>query len=221
MNSAENLRRLANPGVHLPSWAPLATLFWEGPQLETLLSICLGVGLSAACGFRVFVPPLLAGLAAATGHVSLPESAMWLASPLALTLLGTAALLEIGAYFLPFIDNALDTVAAPTAVIAGTLLTASLIVDASPAVRWSLALIAGGGAAATTQTLTSLTRAGSTVATAGLANPAFAGIETAASIGATTLALLAPVAATVVLILTIALTVRLLRRSRVRNATTG
>ena len=186
--------------------------------METVLSICLGVGLSAACGFRVFVPPFLAGLAAATGQVGLPESAQWLGSPLALTLLGTAALLEIGAYFFPFIDNALDAIATPTAAIAGTLLTASLIVEASPAVRWSLALIVGGGAASATQTLTTLTRAGSSVTTAGLANPAIAGVETAASIGATALALLAPIAAAVVAVLLVVLALRLFLRRRVRTA---
>jgi len=83
------------------------------------LSIVLGVGLAAATGFRVFVPMLILSGAAYTGHLSLDESFTWLGSPAALTMLGVAAVAEIVAYYVPGVDNLLDTLATPGAFIAG------------------------------------------------------------------------------------------------------
>ncbi|MGD2115402.1 MAG: DUF4126 family protein, partial [Acidobacteriota bacterium] len=37
--------------------------------METLLSVALGLGLAAACGFRVFVPLLAMSVAVRAGHM--------------------------------------------------------------------------------------------------------------------------------------------------------
>lgn len=35
--------------------------------METILGLCIGIGLSAACGFRVFVPLMVMSIAALMG----------------------------------------------------------------------------------------------------------------------------------------------------------
>jgi len=167
---------------------------------ETILSLCLGIGLSAACGFRVFVPLLIASLAAHAGHLKLSAGFDWLGSDAAVIALGIATVLEIGAYYIPWLDNALDTVATPAAVIAGTLITASVATDMSPMLKWTLAAIAGGGSAALVQAGTVLARAASTATTGGLANPLLATAELGGSVGMTLLAIAVPLAAVLVFV---------------------
>ena len=156
--------------------------------LDTLLGVSLGVGLAAACGLRVFLPLLALGAAARLGHVALAPGFAWLAGTPALAVFATATVLEIAAYYIPWLDNALDAIATPVASIAGILVSASVLVDVPPLVRWSVAIIAGGGASAAVQASTSLLRLKSTALTGGLGNPLLA---TAEWLGAGTLALMA------------------------------
>lgn len=156
--------------------------------MEDMLALFIGVGLAAACGFRVFVPLLGVSLASATGHMELSEGFAWLGSPVAVGALGIATALEMSAYYTPWLDNMLDAVAAPAAIIAGIMVTASVTGDMSPFLRWSLAIIAGGGAAAIVQGGTTLLRASSTAATGGLGNPV---VATGELVGASTVTLTA------------------------------
>jgi hypothetical protein len=160
--------------------------------MDLALSICLGVGLAVACGFRVFVPLLGLSAAALAGHVQLAEEMAWLGTWPALLCFLTAALVEIAAYYVPWIDNALDSVATPTAVVAGTLVTASVVTDMSPLMTWTLALIAGGGTAGLIQSTTVALRGASSLTTGGLANWLVASGEMAASLLTTVLALVWP-----------------------------
>ena len=163
------------------------------PELELVLSICLGIGLSAACGFRVFVPLLGISTAALAGHVGLSSGFEWIGTWPALACFLTATVLEVAAYYVPWIDNALDSIATPAAVIAGTIVTASVITDLSPLVQWTLAIIAGGGTAGLVQTSTVALRGASTLTTGGTANFLVATGELIASVCTTILALLLPV----------------------------
>jgi uncharacterized protein DUF4126 len=156
--------------------------------METALTIALGMGLAAACGFRVFVPLLALSLAARGGYVTLAPRFDWIMTDAALWTLAIATVLEIGAYYVPWIDNLLDSVASPAAVVAGTLVAASVLTDMEPFTRWTLALIAGGGVAGSVQGLTTVARGLSTATTGGLANPILA---TGEAVGAGTFALLA------------------------------
>jgi hypothetical protein len=165
----------------------------------TLLPIFLGLGLAAACGFRVFVPLLIAGIAAHTGHLTLAGDFAWLGSTPALIALGTAAVLEIAAYFIPWLDHALDLLATPTAVIAGILASVSVMVDLPPPLRWGIGVIGGGAAAGLVQGATVLLRTKSGILTGGLGNPAVAAGETAGAIGVALLAILVPFAVVVVM----------------------
>ncbi|MBI4657706.1 MAG: DUF4126 domain-containing protein [Verrucomicrobia bacterium] len=160
--------------------------------METILSLCVGVGLSAACGFRVFVPLLIMSIAAYSGHLTLASPFQWIGSEAALIALAVATVLEITAYYIPWVDNFLDTFATPAAVVAGTVVTASMVTDMSPFLKWSLALIAGGGAAGMVQATTVLARGASTATTGGLANPVFATAELGGSIVASLLSIMAP-----------------------------
>jgi hypothetical protein len=160
--------------------------------MELLLSLAVGIGLSAACGFRVFVPLLIAGIAARTGHLDLAAGFEWMASTPALIAFGTATLLEVASYYIPWLDNALDAVASPAAVIAGTLVTASLVADLGPFLKWTLAVIAGGGAAGLIQGGTVLARGMSTTTTAGIGNPLVATAELGGSVITAVLAVVAP-----------------------------
>lgn len=145
--------------------------------METILSLLIGIGLSAACGFRVFVPLLVVSIASHSGHLTLAKSFSWMGSDAALIAFAVATALEIAAYYVPWLDNLLDSIASPAAVVAGTIITASLITDMSPFLKWTLAVIAGGGAAGLVQSATVVTRGASTVGTGGLANPILATAE--------------------------------------------
>jgi hypothetical protein len=162
---------------------------------ETLLSILVGVGLSAACGFRVFVPLLIMSIASHSGHMMLSEGFQWIGSFAALLAFAIATTLEVLGYYIPWVDHVLDLVATPASVIAGTLVMASAVSGMSPFLRWSLAIIAGGGVAAAVQTLTGAARLTSTATTGGLANPLVASAELGISVFLSALAILLPLAA--------------------------
>ena len=137
----------------------------------------MGIGLAAACGFRVFVPLLVLSIATHAGHVTLAPSFDWIGSTPALISFSVATVLEIGGYYIPWLDNMLDSIATPAAVIAGTVVTAAVMTDISPYLQWSLALIAGGSIAGLVQGSTVATRLVSTSGSAGLANPVVATAE--------------------------------------------
>jgi len=183
-------------------------------SFDLALSVVLGVGLAAATGFRVFVPMLIVSGAAYTGHLALGDSFTWLATPAALTMLGAAAIAEILAYYIPGVDNLLDALATPAAFVAGTVLSAAVMTDMPPLVKWAAAVIAGGGVAGLTQVATATLRANSTVLTGGLGNPVIATAELGGALLVPLLALVAPLAALVAVILFIWLAIRLLRRRR-------
>lgn len=180
--------------------------------MDTAVSIALGIGLAAAVGFRVFVPLLVASIAAWTGHLPLDENFAWLGSPTAMTMLGVAALVEILAYYIPAVDNLLDTITGPLAMIAGTVVAAAVITDLPPLIKWSTAIIAGGGVAAITQGVTTLVRAKSTAFTAGLGNPVVSTAELIAAVVTALLALLAPLLAIALVAAFCVITVRLVRK---------
>ena len=182
--------------------------------LDLALSIALGVGLAAAVGLRVFLPMLVMSVAAWSGHLALGAGFAWLATPPALLMLSVATLLEILAYYIPGIDNLLDALATPAAVIAGTVVSAAVMTDLPPLVKWTTAAIAGGGAAGLTQGLTALLRAKSTLTTGGLANHILATGELGGALLLSLLAVAAPFLALAAAAVLGVLAVLALRRSR-------
>jgi hypothetical protein len=167
-------------------------------SLDTLLSVMVGIGLSAACGFRVFVPLLVMSIASLSGHLTLSPGFQWIATYPALIAFALATILEIAGYYIPWVDHILDVVAAPAAVIAGIVAMASTVTGMSPFLRWALAIIAGGGLAGTFQVFTSITRLASSAATAGLGNPVVSTAEAGGSVALSIAAIAMPLAAVAV-----------------------
>jgi hypothetical protein len=168
--------------------------------MESLLAALVGIGLAASCGFRVFVPLLMVSIAARSGHLELAEGFAWMGSWAALIAFAVATLVEIIAYYVPWLDNALDTIATPASVVAGTILFASAVAEFDPLLQWSLAIIAGGGAAGIVQGGTVATRAASTATTGGAGNFFVNTLETLAGFVFTLLSLVAPILAVLLLI---------------------
>ena len=170
--------------------------------VEALLSLGVGVGLAAAAGLRVFLPLLLLGSAARLGWLPLTGGFEWLASGVGLGTLGVATVLEIGAYYVPWIDNLLDIVAGPSAVVAGVVATAAVTTDLPPPVRWAAAIIAGGGTAGLVQSVTTVARLKSSALTGGLGNPLLATLEWAGALVTSLLAIVFPMVAILIVMST-------------------
>ena len=178
---------------------------------DLALSIALGIGLAAATGFRVFLPMLITSAAAYSGHLPLGENFAWLGTAPALAMLSVAAVVEILAYYIPGVDNLLDTLATPAAFVAGTIVSAAVMTDVSPMLKWTTVIIAGGGIAGVTQGVTALLRAKSTMFTAGVGNPVVATAELGGSLLVSLLALAAPVIAVVAVVVFLWFAIRLIR----------
>ncbi len=168
---------------------------------ETIFSILIGIGLAASVGFRVFVPLFALSIAAHYNVIPLNESWAWVGSNTAIITLGIATIVEIGAYFIPWLDNLLDTIAVPLAAIAGTAVMVSTVAGLDPVMTWALAIIAGGGTATAIQTSSAATRATSTVTTGGIANPLVATVETGTSIAMSALSIFVPILAVIIVAL--------------------
>ena len=180
-------------------------------NLDLPISIVLGVSLAAATGFRIFLPMLIVSIAGYSRHVPLDSSFAWLVTPSALTMLSVAALAEILAYYVPAVDNLLDTLATPAALVAGTIVSAAVMTDVPPMVKWTAAVIAGGGVAGLTQGVTALLRAKSTILTGGVGNMVLSTAELVGALLVSLLALAAPLAALGVVIFFLWLGTRLIR----------
>lgn len=179
--------------------------------MNEFMAIFAGVGLAAACGFRVFVPLFIASLAANTGvemdmlgdflgsfnvEAVLGEH-HWLGRTPVTIMLGVATAVEIGAYYVPWIDNALDTIATPLAMTAGTVITGTMLPEfmGDGSFKWAVAMVAGGGTAGVVQGASVITRGASTATTGGIGNPAVSTAELGGSILMAGLAVLIPILA--------------------------
>jgi large-conductance mechanosensitive channel len=182
---------------------------------ELITAVAIGIGLAASAGFRVFVPMLVAAIAAKAGVMPLNESFQWLASWTSIAILGTATVVEIMAYYIPVVDNLLDTVATPLAVVAGTLLLTSVLPIDSELMKWITGAAVGGGSAAVVQAGSALTRLTSTKLTAGVGNPVVATVENVAATGTSLLSLVIPFfIVAIFLLLTVFILTRVRRKLR-------
>ncbi|WP_336689294.1 MULTISPECIES: DUF4126 domain-containing protein [unclassified Chryseobacterium] len=171
------------------------------PYLPYLLSAFIGIGLAAASGFRVFLPMFAVSLASYMHWIPMNENFEWLSGLPTLITTGIATVVEILAYYIPFVDHLLDTISVPMATIAGSVLFASQFADLGTFPQWALALIAGGGTAATISSGFAGLRAASTATTGGLGNSVVGTAETAGAGIMAFLAMSAPVIAGICAIL--------------------
>ncbi len=168
--------------------------------LDILLAVGLGLGLAAASGLRVFVPLLVLGMAARGGVIPLASGFEWLASTPALIALGTATVLEVTAYYIPWFDNVLDTLTTPASMMAGAIATASVLGDIPPWAQWGIAIVGGGGAAGLVAGSTSLLRLKSTAFTGGAGNFVVATLELFGAVVTSLVAILVPLLALAVVV---------------------
>jgi hypothetical protein len=166
--------------------------------MDMFLAICAGIGLAAACGLRVFIPLLMTGLAVRFGQIDPPAGLDWVGSLPAILMFSVATVAEVVAYYVPWLDHALDTVTTPGAIGSGILVAAAAMPDTHPAIQWSTALITGGGPAAVVQLGSVLTRGVSGATTAGVGNPLVSTLEWILAVTLSVLAILVPLLAAVI-----------------------
>ncbi len=184
---------------------------------ETILSIFLGVGLAASVGFRVFLPLFALSLASYFNVWELNNSWEWIGSLAAVITLGVATMVELFAYFIPWIDNLLDSFAVPLAAVAGTAVMVSTVANLDPVVTWSLAIIAGGGTATAIKGAGATTRLASTATTGGLANPVVATVETGTAMAVTAASIFAPILAAILVIIILVIIFLIYRKLRPKS----
>lgn len=180
------------------------------------LALCVGLSLSAACGFRVFVPLLVMALGVRFAGLGIDENLAWVGSDAAIICLGAATLGEVLAYYIPVVDNFLDGIAGPSALVAGAIVTGGMLGDLPDWLQWSTGIVAGAGAAGTVQMGTTAVRAGSTATSGGLGNPIVSTMENILSAVGAVLAVIAPFVAVIGAVLLIIICIVCLRK--IRNA---
>lgn len=181
--------------------------------MEHALAICAGIALAAATGFRLFLPLLALSIAAHTNLLTPSPAFSFLSTTPALTLLLTATIIELAAYYIPWLDHALDSITTPLSLVAGTCAVLATFPAGTPEwAKWSMALLAGGAPAGLIQTGTVAARALSTYTTAGIANPVISTIELIAATVLAVLALLVPLLAAALVLAALIWAVRLLLR---------
>lgn len=177
------------------------------PYFPYIVSAFFGIGLAAATGFRVFLPLFAVSLSSYLGWIPMSDNFEWLAGLPTLIMTGIATVAEILAYYLPFVDNLLDSIAIPLSTVAGSVLFASQFADLGTFPQWALAIIAGGGTAATISSGFAGLRAASTATTGGTGNFIVGSTETAGAGFMTIISMLAPVIAFVLSIILLVLIV--------------
>ncbi len=182
--------------------------------LQTGIALCVGVSLSASCGFRVFIPLLVMALGVRFCGLSIDENLAWVGSDVAIICLGAATIAEILAYYIPVVDNLLDTIVGPAALVAGAVVTAGMLGELPDWLQWSIGIVAGAGTAGTVQLGTSAVRAASTTSSAGMGNPIVSTVENGLSVAGAVMAVLAPLLAIVGAALLVLLTILSLRKLR-------
>lgn len=178
-------------------------------NIETISAIALGIGLSASTGFRVFVPLLVVGLASHFGFLVLDDAFVWMGSTPALLCFGVAAIGEVLTYYIPFIDNVMDSIEMPLSIAAGTLLMTSVFPSDSEWMKWVMGFIIGGGAAATIQSGSAISRLMSSKITAGTGNWVFSTTEGISAVILSALAIFAPVFVAILMVVLIVVILRI------------
>jgi len=189
-------------------------------EVTIIMATLMGISLAAASGFRVFLPPFLLSLAARFNVVWFLDIDLigtqfeFFTSTLSIVVLGIATVAEFAAFYAPWIDNALDTIATPASIVAGVAMTAIVLEGNDPIIQWAIAIVAGGGVAATIQSATVATRGLSSTFTFGLGNSAVATGENVASVALTLIAILIPFLSALFVLLIVALLLRMKRKKK-------
>ena len=189
-------------------------------EVTIIMATLMGISLAAASGFRVFLPPFLLSLAARFNVVWFLDIDLigtqfeFFTSTLSIVVLGIATVAEFAAFYAPWVDSVLDTIATPASIVAGVAMTAIVLEGNDPIIQWTIAIVAGGGVAATIQSATVATRGLSSTFTFGLGNSAVATGENVASVALTLIAILIPFLSAFFVLLIVALLLRMKRKKK-------
>ena len=189
-------------------------------EVTIIMATLMGISLAAASGFRVFLPPFLLSLAARFNVVWFLDIDLigtqfeFFTSTLSIVVLGIATVAEFAAFYAPWVDSVLDTIATPASIVAGVAMTAIVLEGNEPIIQWTIAIVAGGGVAATIQSTTVAIRGLSSTFTFGLGNPAVATSENVASVALTLIAILIPFLSAFFVLLIVALLLRMKRKKK-------
>ena len=191
--------------------------------LQITLQVFLGVALAAVCGYRIFVPLLVMGIAGLAGYMQFADGFQWISSYPAVIIFGVATILEISGYFIPHVDNFLNAISLPIGAVAGVIVAASVITDMDPMLKWTLAIIAGGGAATLAGLLSNGVHYASTAVSAGAANPVVSTAESVGTVAASVLSIAIPALAVVFVIVLIIVSIVFFRfiKRRKKNKKSG
>lgn len=182
--------------------------------MSTLVAVFTGIGLSATAGLRVFVPLFGASLGVHFGLIEVGESYLWIGSETAMVIFGSAMVIEILAYYVPWVDNLLDLLATPLAIVGGTFLSGVMLPDLPLMLEWLVALVLGGGSAGLVQSGSVLLRGASTVSTGGAGNPVVSTGENTAAVAGVSMVVLVPLFGALLVIASLAFVLRWLFRRR-------
>jgi hypothetical protein len=171
--------------------------------MDVLISICVGVSLSASAGLRAFMPLFVAGLLARYDWLDLGDSFVWLSQTPALIALGVAMVVEMAADKIPALDHALDLVQGPVRTGAGMVIFGAVVAELPTWATALSAIVAGGGTAATVHATKSAVRVGSTATTGGVANPVLSIGEDLTALLTSVLSILVAVAAVIFAVVTL------------------
>jgi Domain of unknown function (DUF4126) len=154
------------------------------------MSILVGLALATATGFRIFIPMLFLSIGANYGFIDLSNSMDWLGTDTALIVLGIGTAIELLSYLIPGLDNVMDVIDTPIAVIAGILIMFSVVQTDNPMTHWVLAIIIGGAIPAVLKAFKATIRGGLTAFTGGFGNIFLSIFEAIASIFVAVVAIL-------------------------------
>ena len=170
--------------------------------LGWLPAVLLGLGLAASSGLRAFLPLLMLSMAAHWNvfNIELTGPFAWLGSPLALSALGIATIIEIAGDKIPLVDHALDSFGTVIRPLAGTLAAAAVLNNHDPVTAALLGLVIGAPIALGIHGAKAGTRGVSSATTLGVANPIVSIVEDVTAFLVSLLALLAPLLVPLMLI---------------------
>ena len=177
-----------------------------------MIAFCLGIGLSAACGIRAFLPLLLVALNQRFNLIQTSFHLEWLDNNIVLIVLCVATIIELIAYYIPLIDHALDFIGSPLVFLVGAMSMASVIPDMPVYIDNILSIILGGSTALSMNGLMGIGRMKTTTLSAGAANPVYATLENIVSMVLTLLSFIIPVIIACLIILLVFLSLKGIRR---------
>lgn len=172
----------------------------EQQFFHILVSVALGVSLSACAGLRAFLPLFALAILTRSGYINVSPSFEWIGSTPSLIVFGVATVTEILGDKFPAVDNFLDTIGTFVKPIAGTILFATVVVKMDPLLAVVLGIIMGGSVSEIVHVKKSAIRLASTSMSVGVANPFLSIMEDVGSGFGVFLSFISPILAFVVVI---------------------